>query len=56
MSTIEFEHNWFDFYVLYYKKKSNRLQTTVPNIFSLISADPADLFHIKKIIFSKKKS
>ena len=24
----------------------NRLYTTFPNIFSLISADPADLFHI----------
>ena len=34
---------------------SNRLYTTFPNIFSLISADPADLSHIqKKIIFQKK--
>ena len=34
----------------------NRLYTTFPNIFSLISADPADLFHIQKNHFSKKKN
>ena len=32
----------------------NRLYTTFPNIFSLISADPADLFHIQKKSFFKK--
>ncbi len=32
----------------------NRLYTTFPNIFSLISADPADLSHNQKIIFLKK--
>ena len=32
----------------------NRLYTTFPNIFSLISADPADLSHIQKNHFSKK--
>ena len=36
------------------QKNSNRLQTTFTNIFWLISADPADLFHIQKIIFPKK--
>ena len=33
----------------------NRLYTTFPNIFSLLSADPADLSYIdKKFIFTKK--
>ena len=32
----------------------NRLYTTLPNIFLLISADPADLYHIQKNQFSKK--
>ena len=32
----------------------NRLYTTFPNIFSLISADLADLSHIQKNHFSKK--
>ena len=36
------------------ENKSKRLKTTFPNIFSLISADPADLSYIKKIIFPKK--
>ena len=34
--------------------KSNRLYTTFPNIFLLISADPADLSHIQKKSFSWK--
>ena len=34
----------------------NRLYTTFPNIFSLLSADPADLSYIQKNHFSKKKS
>ena len=33
---------------------SNRLYTTFPNIFSLISADPADLSKNQKNHFSKK--
>ena len=32
----------------------NRLYTTFPNIFSLISADPADLSHIEKNHFFEK--
>ena len=32
----------------------NRLYTTFPNIFSLISADPADLSHIEKNHFLEK--
>ena len=32
----------------------NRLYTTFPNIFSLLSADPADLSYIQKNHFSKK--
>ena len=32
----------------------NRLYTTFPNIFSLLSADPADLSYIEKNHFSKK--
>ena len=32
----------------------NRLYTAFPNIFSLLSVDPADLFHIQKNHFSKK--
>ena len=32
----------------------NRLYTTFPNIFSLLSADPADLSYIQKNQFSKK--
>ena len=36
------------------ENKSNRLKTTFPEIFSLLSADPADLSHIQKIIFLKK--
>ena len=31
----------------------NRLYTTFPNIFLLISADPVDLSNIEKIIFWK---
>ena len=34
----------------------NRVYTTFPNIFSLLSADPADLSYIQKNHFSKKKS
>ena len=34
----------------------NRLYTTFPNIFELISIDPADLSHIEKIIFFEKIS
>ena len=30
------------------ENKSNRLKTTFPNIFILISADPVDLSHIQK--------
>ena len=38
------------------ENKSNRLKTTFPKIFSLMSADPADLSkNQKKIIFPKKK-
>ena len=50
MSKIEFEQNWRYGYVLYYniENKSNNLKTAFPNIFSLISADPADLSHIQK--------
>ena len=33
---------------------SNRLYTTFPNIFSLLSADPVDLSYIQKNHFSKK--
>ena len=33
------------------ENKSNRLKTTFPNIFLLLSADPADLSHIQKIHF-----
>ena len=33
---------------------SNRLYTTFPNIFSLLSADPADLSHIQKNHFHEK--
>ena len=36
------------------ENKSNKLKIAFPNIFLLISADPSDLFHIKKIIFPKK--
>ena len=36
------------------ENKSNRLKTTFPNIFSLISADPADLSKNQKNHFSKK--
>ena len=37
------------------ENKSNRLKTTFPNIFLLLSADPADLSkNQKKIIFPKK--
>ena len=32
----------------------NRLYTTFPNILLLISVDPADSFHIQKIIFQNK--
>ena len=32
----------------------NGLYTTFPNIDSLISADPADLFHIQKSYFHEK--
>ena len=32
----------------------NSLYTTFPNIFSLLSADPADLSYIQKNHFSKK--
>ena len=32
----------------------NRLYTTFPNIFLLLSADPADLSYIQKNHFSKK--
>ena len=32
----------------------NRLYTTFPNIFSLLSADPADLSHIQKNHFHEK--
>ena len=31
----------------------NRLYTISPNIFSLLSVDPADLSYIQKIIFQK---
>ena len=34
--------------------KSNRLKTTFPNIFLLLSADPADLSNIEKNHFLKK--
>ena len=34
----------------------NRLYTTFPNIFSLISADPADLSHNQKNHISEKKA
>ena len=33
---------------------SNRLKTTVPNIFLSLSADPADLSYMQKNHFSKK--
>ena len=37
------------------ENKSNRLKTTFPNIFSLISADPADLSKNQKKSFFQKK-
>ena len=55
MSKIDFEQNWdygYMFYII--ENQSNRVKTTFPNIFSLISADPADLSHIQKNHFSKK--
>ena len=54
MSKIEFEQIWRYGYVLYYGFGSNRLYTTFPNIFLLLSADPADLSYIQKNHFSKK--
>ena len=36
------------------ENNSNRSKTTFPNIFSLISADPADLSKNQKKHFSKK--
>ena len=56
MSKIEFEQNWRYGYVLTYimDSGSNRLYTTSPNIFALISADMDDLSKIKTIIFPKK--
>ena len=54
MSKIEFEKNWLYGYVLYFDSGQNRLYTTFPNIFLLLSADPADLSYIQKNHFSKK--
>ena len=38
------------------ENKSNRLKTNFPNIFSLLSADPADLSYIQKNHFHEKIS
>ena len=40
------------FYII--ENKSNRLKTTFPNIFSLISADPVDLSKNQKNHFFEK--
>ena len=55
MSKIDFEQNWRYGYMSYIMDSvQNRVYTTFPNIFLLLSADPADLSKNQKNHFSKK--